>query len=188
MARRVTRHVSKEQVQAQSKTEAVSFGQVMTALLSGAPNDPVHHSPKSAPTGMSWRIEEMMAQLNVRSLRGPYICSGGRDLVYSDKEPNSKPLNSKVVSGSIEAEVCIFWRVNAGTRPATKIHVALDGTDTYSVRLWQASRMGSSDMKAGIVGKVLYEYNDVYSYQVASIAAKVYDDFVRDHMGGFIPS
>jgi hypothetical protein len=129
---------------------------------------------------LPWRIQQMMEQIGL-GINGGFCYVGATQKIYSNKNGDSKPINSVVgEDGLIDFECGLTFKVNGNQN--WKMIVTVEGNDTYTVRLWAATRGAN-----GVFGKVLYEYKDVYCDMLQDIVESTYDQAIKEHRGGWIP-
>ena len=130
-----------------------------------------------------WRIDQMLEQLGT-GLNGAFAYTGGKNIVYKYRPDDSKPVNSQVLeNGLIDYEIGIQYTPNIGRN--WKMIVSLEGSDTYTVRLWKPYTAPKA-AKTGLFGKVMAEAKYVYNDMLKDIVESMYDEAIKTHFGGFI--
>jgi len=140
-----------------------------------------------------YQIQAMREQLG-KGLNGALAYVGASQLTYSCKDESGGAESKVLENGAIDAPVALIFKVNGKRGAGWKMIVSLEPSDTYTVRLWQASRIGpkraTSLIEAGKpipVGEVLDTVTDVYCDQLQDIVEQMYDKAIKEKNDGFIP-
>jgi hypothetical protein len=142
---------------------------------------------------LPYQVQAIREQLG-KGLRGALVYVGASQLTYSCKYENGGAESKVTDNGSIDAPVSLAFSVNGKRGAGWKIIVSLEPSDTYTVRLWQASRIGPkravrlmAECKPIPAGEVLDEASGVYCDQLQGIVEQMYDKAIKEKNDGFIP-
>jgi hypothetical protein len=142
---------------------------------------------------LPYQIEAIKQQLG-GGLNSALAYTGAHQLTYFCKYEFGGG-NSKVLdNGLVEAPVALTFRVNGKHGAGWRIIINIEPSDTYSVRLWQAAKLGAKTVsklmaqnKPIMLGEVLAEVKDVYCDNLRQVVERMYDDAIKKHCGGFAP-
>ena len=140
-----------------------------------------------------YQIEQMRQQLG-SGLRSALAYTGAHQLTYSCKYEFGGGFSKVLDNGLVEAPVALTFKVNGKRGAGWRIIINIETNDTYSVRLWEAVRMGAkkaaklmTENKPIALGKVLAEAKDVYCDNLKQVVEQMYDNAIKQHCGGFVP-
>ena len=127
-------------------------------------------------------IQEIIAQMGGMGLTGAPVYCGTSQILYNCKSGRG---DSRVLeSGAVDYDTGVSLKVNGKCGKNWTIIVSLEGSDTYTVRLWQSTT--PKKRRQGIYGEILDERDDVYCDELKGVVERMYDNAIKKHNGGVI--
>lgn len=115
-----------------------------------------------------------------RGINGAIAYTGSREFRYGPYDiemPQVEPDEH----GLFEFTNCVRFRPN--TKQMTLFVIAIQPGDTYTVWLWR--KVADPD-RPGLVGEILKRYDDVHAEDLQRFVEETYDEYIKEHQGGWI--
>jgi len=142
---------------------------------------------------LPYQIKAIKEQLG-SGLRSALAYTGAHQLTYSCKYEFGGGFSKVLDNGLVEAPVALTFKVNGKSGAGWRIIINIEPSDTYSVRLWEAARLGAkttaklmAQNKPIVLGEVLAEVKDVYCDNLKQVVEQMYDNAIKKHCRGFAP-
>ena len=137
-----------------------------------------------------YTIRTIIQQMGGLGVNGAPAYVGAHQFSYkcppSESEYRSSYPSRATPEGQLDYDVGLTFLVNGKRGQHWTMLVAYEPDDTYSVWLWR--RATAVEQARGRLGVVLSRKDEVYCDTLKETIERMYDEAIRQHCGGFIPS